>query len=206
MVLLVTANLGSGFPPASQRPIPIQETISSAVVEGQARTLLLDVGPGRPGLNRYIVTVDPAPPEFTRVTVELTNRTGSGTNTIFLKLAGDDPTKRIFFSDGGVLAPNSSWDVTVAATNPDGLELAHGRFEFGLDRTGIISGRKVPPIDPGLALGFLLLCASVLGGVYALGGGSLPGVHAATGRVALAGGGVVGSAIGLILVVFGGKL
>ena len=207
MILLVTANLGSGFPPASQRPIPIQETVSSAVVEGQARRLNLDIGPGRPGLNRVIVTVDPAPPEFTRVTVDLVNRvSGSGVNTLFLKLAGDDPTKRIFFLDGGLLPPNTTWDVTVAATNPDGLELAHGRFEFSLDRTGIVSGRKVPPIDPGLALGFLLLCASVLGGVYALGGGSLPGVHAATGRVALAGGGVVGSAIGLILVVFGGRL
>ena len=115
----------------------------------------------------------------------------------------DDPTGTMFFTDGGLLPPDSSWEVTVAVTAEDGSELGHGRFAFAVDRSTIVEGREPLPIDPGFALGFLLLCAGVLAGVYALSGGSLPGVEHATGRIALAGGGAVGSAIGLILVVFG---
>ena len=33
-ILMVTANLGSGFPPGGERPIPIAEVVSSAVIEG----------------------------------------------------------------------------------------------------------------------------------------------------------------------------
>ena len=206
MILVVTGNLGSGFPPAPERPIPIQEAVTSAVIPNAA-TLELEIGPGRPGPNRMILTVDPAPAEDAEASVELTRLDENlGASTVLLNPVGADGSAKTFVTDGALLPAGSRWDVTAVVKDTEGSETAHSRFVFGLGDAGLVEGKAVPALDPGFLLGLMLLCAGVLGGVYALAGGTLPRVHQATGRIALAGGGVVGSVIGLILVAFGTNL
>jgi hypothetical protein len=74
-------------------------------------------------------------------------------------------------------------------------------YQFSVDASGIADGRAALPIDPALALAVALGVAAVLGLSFALAGGSLPGVERVAGRRALFGGGLVGAAHAIALVV-----
>jgi hypothetical protein len=207
LVLLVTANLGSGFPPASDRAITLRPVPTSAVVESP-RNLRLELGPGRPGPNRYWLFIDPAPSAVSDlVSIELDRLDRSiGPQKLTFTPEFEDPTGQTYYTDGGLIPPNSSWSATVVVRSRDGETSAHERFQFSVNDQALVEGRAVPPLDPGWIIGLLLLCASVLGIVFAGSGGLLPRVEAVTGRLALGGGSVIGGLIGLVLVGRGGPL
>jgi hypothetical protein len=186
--------------------VPIQQAVTSANIPN-APAMTLELGPARPGPNRVIMTVNPAPPEDHEASIEMTATNQSlGVSSIPMNRMAMDGTAAVYVADGALMPAGSGWDVTAVVKAPDGNEIAHNRYVFEFGPAGLVAGKAVPPIDPGFLLGLAFICLGVLGAVYAFAGGSLPRVHEATGRVALASGGVLGSVMGLVLIAFGTNL
>jgi hypothetical protein len=64
---------------------------------------------------------------------------------------------------------------------------------------GISEGRKLPPLDPVLIVGVLLVCLGLAGLAFGLAGGKLPRAAAGASRYAMIGGGAVGGLLGLVI-------
>jgi methionine-rich copper-binding protein CopC/putative copper export protein len=187
-VLIVTGVLVSGSPPAQERPIAIAPAANAAPAVGP--TPGFDLTPGRPGPTRFVVTSDAIPAGDT-VELDLQRLDGSGDTRILLRAATADT----YASDGGSLPANSRWDANVITRGSDGVETGRWRFSFALDATGISEGLAVPPVDPVVVIGITLLLLAILLGAFTIGGGTLPRVDRATGRVA----GLIGPAVAAIL-------
>ena len=200
-VVVATANLASGSPPGSSRPVAIAPAASAVQA---TETIALALQPGRPGPNRYEVAIVPAPAEGAQVELQLDRldqATGSGRVT--LRAAGTTDGAGRFVSNAGALPAESTWDASVIVRDASGAEVSRQRFSFGLDATGVASGRAAPAIDPGLLVALALVALGVLGLAYLVGGGHLPRVEPAASRVALAVGSPVAAVLGVVLLVGG---
>jgi copper transport protein len=127
MVLVVTANLGSGFPPASDAAIRIATAPSSAIVENNS-DIVLEMGPGRPGPNRYNVYVEPPVSIYDdSVSIELDRLD-----------ANSGPTKLYLIFDETVL-----WEV-----GPDGVATKLDPNDRPVDEEGNpIEEPRLPGVD-----------------------------------------------------------
>jgi hypothetical protein len=101
------------------------------------------------------------------------------------------------------LPSDSSWDATIVVTGADGSERGRQRFTFALDAAGITEGRAVPPLDPAILVGLALMGLAIVGSVFVLSGGGLPRANVRLGRVAMLTGGLIGGALGFLLVIGG---
>jgi len=196
-VVIATGVLASGSPPAQQLPIAIQPVASSLTPGSTPPTL--ELAPGRPGPTQFTVTV-PAITQGTTVELQLQRLDEAGTSQLQLRPGAAPGT---FEADGGLLPANSSWDSSVVLHDTAGTEIGRTRYAFALDATGISEGRATPPIDPAIVIAMVLLIGGIVAIAFAAGGGGLPRVDRAAGRVALVGGSVVSAFLGVIIL-FGG--
>jgi copper transport protein len=198
-VLTITANLTSGSPTGSERPVAIAPAPSSVV---SAQPASLAILPGRPGPNRFEAALPGPVVQGTVVELvlqRLDRDVGSSRTT--MRPDPISPTPR-FVSDASLPA-GTRWDVTVIVTEPSGTELTRQRFVFALDGQAVSEGRETPPIDPGLAAAILLLVLGVLGLGYALAGGTLPRTSPDAARPAMIGASVAGVVLGIAALVLG---
>jgi copper transport protein len=197
-VLIATGVLASGSPPAGELPTAIAPAASTAASAGSAPTLAL--APGRPGPTRYLVTLDPA---AGHVTVELQLQRLDQPGESRLELSPVAGQAGQFAAAGGLLAAGSRWDASVVLRDHAGTEVGRTRYGFALDATGVSEGRAAPAIDPAAVVAIILLVAAVLGLAFTLGGGVLPRVDPATGRVGLTAGSILGAILGVTILLGG---
>jgi putative copper export protein len=200
-VVVIAANLTSGSPTGTDRPIALDPAPSSTVV---AEPVGLSIEPGRPGPNRYSVSLSTAPAGGTTVELDLARQDGV-TEASSLPLQADpaDPSGRTQVADMGQLPADSEWQAIVVISGSDGSELSRERFSFALDSVGISAGRATPPIDPILVVALALLLGSLLGTALTLAGRSLPRTLRETSRPAVLGGSLVGGVLGVALLIGG---
>ena len=199
-VLAITANLTSGSPTGDDRPVAISPAVSSAISAEPATLALL---PGRSGPDRVVVGLPAAPIQGTVVELVLQRLDESVGNTRITLRPDFTRTSPTFLADS-TFPTGSRWDASVVATTPSGTELARQRFVFALDVDGVSEGRDAPPIDPGLAVGVLLLVLGVLGLGFALAGGVLPRTISDASRPAMLGASLTGLVLGVAALVLGG--
>ena len=202
-VVIVTANLTSGSPSWENRPVaiaPAPSTTAEAAID-------FAVQPGRPGPNRFIAAAGGAPaPTGTTVTL-LLQRLDSGDPParIALRPTTDPGTGAVtYVADGGLLLADSRWDATVTVTDAAGTEVGRRHFTFSVDADGVTAGRALPPIDPLLAVGLLLVVGGLFGLAFGIAGGSIPRTPPVWGRQVLVAGSGVGTALGAIIIAGGG--
>jgi copper transport protein len=200
-VLVATANLASGAPPAAERAVPIAPTADSLA---SAREVQLEIQPGRPGPNRYWAVIDEAasPDQEVELVLERLDRLG-GQTRIALHPSATDPTR--YLTDGGLLPRDSTWDASVIVKVAD-QEVARTRFVFELDETGINEGRRTADIDPALLVAIVLIAGGLLSLAYVLAGGQLPRVERTLGRRAVIAGALIGGVLGVIMLAGGPRL
>ena len=216
-VLLVTATLAT-TPPVEEvgglaiAPVP---DAFGATTPGMTMTL----APGRPGVNRVVVTTTDAMAMVSGGLELVLDRVDTGTTTrVPLTLAPDamsghegmgdrDSEPRgsdsavDWTADAVVLPADSRWDASVLAVAAGGDELARQRFSFALSDAAVTEGRSTSIATPATAVAAVLLAGGALGIGLGLGGGRLPRTDPAASRLALRVGGVtavlLGAAIGL---------
>jgi copper transport protein len=195
VVIVVTANLTSGIPPAQ---VP---TVQVPAASGET-SFELAFQPGRPGPNRALVT---APPPGVHVgTVELQLErldTAAGSNRIALR---QDPSASHgygFLADGVLLPEGSRWTVSALVRDTDGVEVSRTRYTFALG-TDAIQVERSFALGPGLMVGALLGLAGVSALGYWLGGGTLPRTDRRLGRGALAVGGALAITVAVAVIAF----
>ncbi|MCV0402473.1 MAG: copper resistance protein CopC [Chloroflexi bacterium] len=214
-VLVMTAALASTPPVDEPLGVAIEPIPDAFGVTAPGMTM--DVVPGRPGLNRVIVTTTDA---LAASTLELgLDRRDDGTTTrVPLLLEGGgtghgagadhgaDTTHgsasgtATWTADALVLPAGSQWDASVRiVSSSSGAELARQRFAFGLSDAAIDSGRVTTLVDPVSLIGVALLLGGALGVGLGLGGASLPRCEPAASRVALLVGGATATALGTII-------
>jgi len=199
-VLAITANLTSGSPTGSDRPVAIAPAPSTVASAEPATLALL---PGRPGPNGFEAGLPTPPPQGSTVELvlqRLDQDVGSSRTTMRPDFERATPQ----FVTDATLPPGSHWDATVIATDPSGSEIARERFVFALDAEGISEGRATPPLDPGLLAAVLLLVLGVVGLGFELGGGTLPRTLPDASRPAVLGASTAGIVLGLAALVIGG--
>ena len=210
IVIVITANLTTGSPPAGSRAIDIA---AAATVTGSTDAISLAIQPGRPGPNRLLVELG-AMPHGSLAELEL-QRLDQDIGSVRLPLrhsdasgghhdagqASESPAELV--ADGVALAANSSWDATVVLLDDPGTERARQRFSFALDEQRIATGAATFPLDPILLVGAGLAGGGVLGVSYWIGGGVLPRTERRASRVALLGGGLIAAILGLAILFAG---
>ena len=200
-VVVVTANLTSGSPSSENRPVAISPAASSTAESA----IDFAVQPGRPGPNRFIAAAGgrPTPPGTTVALLLQRLDSGTGPARIALHASTDPSGGTVYVADGGLLLADSRWDATVTVTDATGTEVGRRHFAFSVDATGVSAGRALPPIDPALAMGLLLVVGGLFGLAFGVAGGSIPRTPPAWGRRVLVAGGGIGTAIGALIVAAG---
>lgn len=196
LVILVTANLTTGIPPAQ---VP---TVALPVASGDAG-FELALQPGRPGPNRAIVV---APPPGVHVgSLELVLErldTGAGTNRLPLR---QDPATAHgygFLAEGVLLPAGSRWTASTILRDADGAEVSRTRYSFlvGPDAVEVATGFT---LGPGLVVGGVMGAAGIAAIGFWMGGGSLPRTERRLGRRALVVGGAVALALAFAIIGLG---
>lgn len=212
-VLVLTAALAI-TPPVEEAAGVAIEPIPDAFGE-VAPGMSMAVIPGRPGVNRIVITTIDAMAGSAALELSLDDL-GDGTTTrVPLEIegmSGMDHTGRgigqshetedgtiDWTADALVLPPRSRWDTSVRVLGAEGTELSRQRFAFTLDAEGIEEGQVRSLLDPTLGVAGLLLIGGALGLGLGLGGMPLPRCEAVTSRVALIGGGAVAAALGALI-------
>ncbi|MEO7296411.1 MAG: copper resistance protein CopC [Candidatus Limnocylindria bacterium] len=212
-VLVLTAALATTPPveePAGVAIEPIPNAFGN-VAPGMGLALM----PGRPGLNRVVVTttdpmaaastlelsldrLDEGP--TTRVPLLLEGSAGmggmghGGTSTM---PDGSDDESAAWIADAVILPADSQWDTSVRILSTAGdVEISRQRFAFTLSADAIDEGNIVSLLTPATLVAVLLLLAGALGLGLGLGGMSLPRCERAASRVALVGGGLTAVLLG----------
>jgi copper transport protein len=213
-VLLMAAALATTPPAETVTGVPI-EPVPNAF--GQvAPQVEMHVTPGRPGLNRIVVTTTDALAALDltlaldRLDVATTSRVAlvaSGLQGMG-DMEGMDHASMVsrsadgtldWFADAVVLPPGSAWDASVLTLATDGTELSRQRFTFTMSEAGVDDGRIRDLLAPGSLIAVLLAVGGAIGLGLGLGGFSLPRCEALASRVALTGGGVIGLALGMLI-------
>ena len=212
-VLVLTAALASTPPLEEAAGVPI-EPIPDAFGE-VAPGMSMEVFPGRPGLNRIVVTTTDAlaasatlelgldrldDGSTTRVPLVLEGMAGMdhGPGTAGMAHATEDGTID-WIADAVVLPAGSRWDTSVRVLSEDETELSRQRFAFTLSADAIDDGRVTSLLDPATAVAVALLIGGAFGLGLGLGGMPLPRCEAAASRVALVGGGTIAALLGVLI-------
>ena len=209
-VLVLTAALAITPPVEDAAGVQV-EPIPDAFGE-VAPGMSMEITPGRPGVNRAVVTTIDALAGSAAMELGLDNVLDGTTTRIPLELevmAGMDHTGGgsgtsmetadgtvDWIADAIILPPGSSWDTSVRILGADGTELSRQRFRFTLDDDGIDEGQVRSLLDPTLGVAAILLLGGGLGLGLGLGGARLPRCEAVASRIALIGGGAVGAVVG----------
>lgn len=175
----------------------------------------LAVFPGRPGVNRIVVTTidamagigtmelsldDHAAGTSTRMPLVLEGMTGMDHTGGGVGMTHETEDGTVdWTADALVLPPDSRWDGAVRILSGDGTEISRQRFSFALDRDGISEGEVRPFPDPTIAIAAALVLGGALGLGLGLGGFRIPRCEAIASRFALVGGGLVGTVLGLLI-------
>jgi len=212
-VLVLTAALAS-TPPLEEATGVRIEPIPDAFGE-IAPGMEMKVIPGRPGLNRIVVTTTDAlaasstlelgldrldDGSTTRVPLVLEGMAGMdhGAGTAGMAHATEDGTID-WTADAVVLPAGSRWDTSVRVLSDDETELSRQRFAFTLSADAIDDGRLRSLLDPASGVAIALLLGGALGLGLGIGGMALPRCEAAASRVALLGGGSVATVLGVLI-------
>ena len=220
-VLLATAVLAVTPPTDEAGGIAI-EPIPDAfgtITPGMA----MELAPGRPGVNRIVVTTTDALAMGAELELSLDRLDTGSTTRVPLVPEGDHgptdggeadhdggahdgPTAAVtdgsarWTADAVVLPAGSAWDTTVRVLLPGtDREVDRQRYAFTLGEAGIESGTLRTLLDPATAAGGLLVLAGALAVGIGLGGLQLPRTEAAASRVALVGGGAVAVVCGVTI-------
>lgn len=200
-VVVIAANLTSGSPTGTDRPVAIG---SSASAPSAFEPAELGIQPGRPGPNRYMVSLAGIPSAPLTLALHLVRvDAGPGSATIPLQADPSDLSGRAWASDVDQLPAGSQWTATVVISGSNGAELSREQFSFALDAAGISAGRAAPPIDPILVVALMLLLGGLFGVGFTLAGKALPRTLRETSRVAVLGGSLVGGVLGIALLIGG---
>jgi hypothetical protein len=214
-VLVLTAALAITPPvdePTGVAIAPIPDAFGNV-----APGMQMDVVPGRPGINRIVVTTTDALAMSSTLELALDNLDAGTTTRVPLVLAGmagmdhsgtaglsmTTPDGTIdWTADAVVLPADSQWDTTVrvlaAGTE---TELSRQRFAFTLSSDGIDEGRVSTLVNPATIIAGMLVIGGALGLGLGIGGASLPRCEAVASRVALLGGGGVALVLGGLIAV-----
>lgn len=212
-VLVLTAALASTPPLEEPSGVPIEPVPDAfgAVAPGMSMAVI----PGRPGVNRVIVTTTDAMAtsstlelgldrlddgSTTRVPLVLEGMAGMdhGAGTAGMAHATEDGTVD-WVADAVVLPAGSRWDTSVRVLSDDETELSRQRFAFTLSTDAIDDGRVTSLLDPATGVAVALLLGGALGLGLGLGGMPLPRCEAATSRIALVGGGTIATLLGAMI-------
>jgi len=208
-VLVVTAALATTPPVEEVSGVAIQPIPDAfgEVTPGMS----MEVVPGRPGVNRIVVTTTDAmaaAPAFelgldrlddgTTSRVPLTHPGMTGMDHSGMSMESDDGFID-WFADAVVLPAGSRWDTSVRILGSDDTELSRQRFAFTLSDEGIDDGRVATLLNPAVAIASLLVLGGALGLGLGLGGMALPRCEALASRLALVGGGVTAVVLGLLI-------
>ncbi len=214
-VLAVTAILAGTAPLEEAQGVAL-EPIPDAFGE-VAPGMEMSVVPGRPGVNRVVVTTTDAlaaasgglelgldrvdTGSTTRVPLVLASGAGAGAGAHAAHGGGAAPSQGTaeWMADAIVLPAGSSWDTSVRILASDGSELSRQRFAFALDGDGISDGAARSLLDPAIAIAALLVLLGALGLGLGLGGMSLPRCEPWASRLALVGGGVAAVVLGILI-------
>jgi copper transport protein len=212
-VLVLTAALAITPPVEEATGVQI-EPIPDAFGE-VAPGMNMAVIPGRPGVNRIVVTTvdamagsaalelgldDLGNGTTTRVPLEIEGMTGMDHTGGGLGMSHETEDGTIdWTADALVLPPGSGWDTSVRILGPDGTELSRQRFAFTLDDRGIEEGQVRSLLDPTLGIAALLLLGGALGLGLGLGGARLPRCEAVASRLALISGGTIAALLGALI-------
>ena len=200
-VVVIAANLTSGSPSGTDRPVAISPAGAAAAASGQPS---FAIQPGRPGPNRYVVILPAAPDAGSIVSLDLARVDGrAGSSTLVLAADPADATGRTQVANLGGVPADSSWQATVLVTDPAGTQVTKAAFDFAFDSDGLSAGRATPPIDPLVIVALVLLLGSLVAAGLSLAGRSLPRTLPATSRVAVLGGSLVGGVLGVAILVGG---
>ncbi|HYI67950.1 MAG TPA: copper resistance protein CopC [Candidatus Limnocylindrales bacterium] len=214
-VLVLTAALAITPPVDEPTGVDIQPIPDAFGVV--APGMSMEVIPGRPGVNRIVVTTTDAlaasstlelglddldAGTTTRVPLVLETMPGMshGSGATGIEHATEDGTVA-WTADSIVLPAGSSWDTSVRILNAAGdTEISRQRFAFSVSETAIDEGRTFTAITPATVVAALLVLGGALALGLGIGGASLPRCEVVASRIALLGGGgvavVVGAAIG----------
>lgn len=212
-VLVLTAALAI-TPPAEEASGVAIEPVPDAFGE-VAPDVSMEISPGRPGVNRIVVTTIEAMAGRAALQLGLDNLTDGTTTLVPLELEGmsgmDHTDAGIGMShqpgdgtlewtaDALALPAGSSWDASVRVLNADEVEIWRQRFAFALDDEGIDEGQITTLLDPVLGIAAALLLGGALGLGLGLGRARLPRCEALASRIALIGGGTVAVALGVLI-------
>ena len=213
-VLLMTGVLATTPPvdePTGVAIAPVPDAFGQT-----APGMSLTLAPGRPGVNRAVVTTTDAMAMISGGLELVLEQLDTGTTTrVPLRLApdaamdhsgmegerevrgSDSPVEWV--ADAVVLPPGSRWDATVRIVSVTEGELARQRFAFSMSATGVEDGQVTTILNLGTVVGGILLIGGALALGVGLGGGRLPRCDAAASRIALIGGGTVAVCLGLVI-------
>ncbi|MBA2263791.1 MAG: copper resistance protein CopC/CopD [Chloroflexi bacterium] len=208
-VLVMTAALATTPPVEDVRGVAIQPIPDAfgEVTPGMS----MEIMPGRPGVNRVVVTTTEAmaaAPAFelsldrldegSTTRVPLTHVGMEGTDHSTMSMESEDGMVD-WFADAVVLPAGSQWDTSVRILALDDTELSRQRFAFTLSDDGIDDGRITTLLNPAVAIALVLVLGGALGLGLGLGGMALPRCEALASRLALVGGGVTAVVLGLVI-------
>ena len=206
VVLLMTAALATTSPFDDVAGVAI-EPIPDAFGE-IAPGLSMEIVPGRPGVNRVVVTTIAQMSGIGGLELGLDNVVDGTTNLVSLALedmdhasmggmgAGADDGSIDWTADAVVLPASSQWDTSVRIMSSSGEEVSRQRFAFALSQERIIEGIVTTLFDPVTGVAVVLLLGGALGLGLGLGSARLPRCEAAASRVALLAGGATGVLLG----------
>ena len=213
-VLVITAALAITPPVDAPTGVAIRP-IPDAFGE-VAPGMSMEVIPGRPGVNRIVVTTTDAlagsvtlelgmddvdAGTSTRVPLVLESMPGmshGGSGAGMEHVTADGTVD--WTADAVVLPAGSQWDTSVRILSAaDDTEVSRQRFAFTLSEDAIDDGREFYAVNPATVVAVLL----ALGGAVALGlgvgGASLPRCEAAASRIALLAGGGIAAMLGAVI-------
>jgi putative copper export protein/methionine-rich copper-binding protein CopC len=212
-VLALTAALAT-TPPVEEADGIAIEPIPDAFGE-VAPNMSMAVSPGRPGVNRIVVTTNDALAGTATIELSMDDLEAGTTTRVPLALEGmtgmDHPGEGMgmrhetedgtvdWTGDAIVLPPGSQWDTSVLILDPDGNELGRQRFGFALDDQGITDGQMTSLLDPAIAVAALLLLGGGLAVGLGLGGWRMPRCEPLASRVSLIAGGGVAAVLGTLI-------
>ena len=178
--------------------------------------MTMAIAPGRPGVNRIVVTTSAARAAVDEMQLSL-DRLDTGTTTLVpLVLEGMEGVDHSggmahpeleteadgtvdWIADALVLPSDSQWDTSVRVLSAEGVELLRQRFSFTLTESEIGEGREPGLLFAVLALAGLLAAGGAVGLGLGLGGFALPRTEARASRVALMSGGTVAVLLGMLV-------
>jgi copper transport protein len=213
-VLVLTAAL-SITPPVDEPGGVAIEPIPDAF-GNVAPGMSMRVIPGRPGLNRVVVTTTDALAASSSLELGLDRIDDGSTTRVPLVLEGmagmdhgagtagmvhSTPDGTVdWTADAVVLPPGSRWDTSVRILSSAGdTEISRQRFAFALSDDAISDGDVTTLLDPATAVAAALLIGGALGLGLGIGGARLPRCERTASRIALVSGGAVAGVVGALI-------